>query len=156
MSWSTQEILDIQYCSRTTLLCKYNTRALSSIYPQHVYTITVRAGDVLAQQCCSRFNGSQQQPLCVISSSALRSQHQVNSSQLPSQLGTLANFFKYFKLWCKPWCNTEVHWAVLHVQHYHCKLFTWVQTLHACIQAISLASQRVKGYHENAHGIAAK
>ena len=38
-------------------------------------TLSLRAGDeanVIAQQCCSRFNGSlsQQQPLCVVSKSA--------------------------------------------------------------------------------------
>ena len=39
-------------------------------------TITLRAGDVLAQQSCSRFNGSQQQqPWCVVSNSSLRYQH---------------------------------------------------------------------------------
>ena len=44
-------------------------------------------------------------------------------------------------LWCKPWLKTEVHWAVLHVQYYHCKLnCSLVQALygHACMHAYKL------------------
>ena len=62
-----------------SIACRKGGKGLGT----RLYTIIIGAGDkanvILAQQCCSRFNGSQQQqPWCVISNSALWCRYQLN------------------------------------------------------------------------------
>ena len=97
-------------------------------------TLTLRAGDeanILAQQCCSRLNGSQQQqPWCIVlSNSALQYWHQINlHSSYPQILGDISLLQTSANLGTRLKYTEQYTCLVLSLQIAH-----WIQALYACM-----------------------
>ena len=109
-------------------------------------TLTLRAGDeanILAQQCCSRLNGSQQQqPWCIVlSNSALQYWHQINlHSSYPQILGDISLLQTSWRTMMQTLAQDWSTLSSIHAWCCHSKLLTGSKhCMHACLASYELS-----------------